>query len=43
MRIGKKTAVTKEITRAERNKRNNLRRIAVAAFVALEEKQQHLM
>ena len=35
MRIGKKTAVTKEITRAERNKRNNLRRIAVAAFVAL--------
>ena len=35
MRIGKKTAVTKEITRAERNKRNNLRRITVAAFVAL--------
>lgn len=34
MKISKKTAVTKEITRAEQNRRNNLRRISVSAVVA---------
>lgn len=34
MKIGKKTAVTKEITRQERNKRNNIKRLTVSAIVA---------
>lgn len=35
MKIGKKTAVTKEITRQERNRRNNLKRLTISFVVAL--------
>jgi hypothetical protein len=35
MKIGNKTKVAKEITRQERNRRNNIRRITVSAIVAL--------
>ena len=34
MKIGKKTAVTKEITRQERNRRNNLKRLSISFIVA---------
>lgn len=34
MKIGKKSTVTKELTRQERNRRNNLKRITVSAIVA---------
>ena len=34
MKIGKKTAVAKEITRQERNRRNNLKRITISLIVA---------
>lgn len=34
MKIGKKTAVTKEINRKERNRRNNIKRITISLLVA---------
>ena len=34
MKIGKKTTVTKEITRQERNRRNNLKRLSISFIVA---------
>lgn len=34
MKIGKKTAVTKEITRQERNRKNNIRRLSISAIIA---------
>lgn len=34
MKIGKKTKVTKELTRQERNRRNNIKRLTISAIVA---------
>jgi hypothetical protein len=35
MKLGKRTAVAKEITRQERNRRNNIKRLTISALVAL--------
>jgi hypothetical protein len=35
MKIGKRTSVAKEITRQERNRRNNIKRLTISALVAL--------
>lgn len=35
MKIGSKTKVTREVTRQERNRRNNMKRITVSALVAI--------